>query len=172
MKKRLALLVLLLIPLTITWAADPYFETYAKATGAVTVDSTFDGPNAYWEVVDNIIYDLTDGSTGDDATLVYTISGVAIMDPGSKLWLGIGNDTLKIGSVVFGKRNLDSMCIKHGLSERDRKYVPFSFSALQDTTGNIKDTIYFTAACGGYGFFDPVYLTNVVVKVEIGDDMP
>lgn len=170
MKKRW-LLLLLLIPLTITWAADPAFETYAKATGAVTVDSTFDGPNAWWEVIDNIVYTVADGSTGDDAIIVCTISGVAIMTPGDKLWLGIGNDTLKSGSVVFGERNLDSMCIKHGLSERDVKYVPFSFSVLQDTTGNITDTIYFTAACGGYGFFDPVQLTNVVVKVEIGDEM-
>jgi len=163
MKKRLALLVLLLVPLAI-WAADPAFDTYAKATGAVTIDSVFDG--TYWEVVDNIIYTTTDA-----ACVVFTIKGVALMDPGDKLWLGIGNDSLPLVSGAFATRAIDSMLIKHSLTERDKAYIPFEFTAILDTTA-ATDTIFFSAACGGHGDADPVELTNVFVTVEIGDDMP
>lgn len=164
MKKRIALLVLLLVPLAL-WAADPVHEGYARAVGSVTVDSTFDQLN--WELLGTgILYKIVTGG----GTVVFNVTGVAVMDPGDKLWLGIGNDTLAGVSGAFATRNRDSMCIKHPLHNKGVGYYPFDFSAVLDTAVLTNgDTVYFSAACGGTGFTDKIELLNVVTSVTVID---
>lgn len=157
MKKKLLLLAILLIPL-IAMAADPVHEQYCHNIGSVTVDSVFDGN---WETVHTAAYSVVTGA----ATVMYTIEGVAIMDPGDKLWLGIGNDSVSL----LALRNLDSMVLKHLLHNKGRAYIPFTFSTLQDTAAHALDTIYWTASCGGTGMTDPVNLTNVFTTITVMD---
>ena len=163
MKKKFALLAILLIPLAL-WAADPAHEGYSRSVGSVTVDTTFDASTTYWEPLGSgIVFVVSDG-----ATVLFNVDGIAIMDPGDKLWLGIGNDT--IAGIAFPDRNIDSTVILYPLHNKGVAYVPFSFSASFDTAA-ATDTAFFTAACGGHGNTDPVQLKNVVIKVNIIDSV-
>ena len=157
MKKLFALMVILLVPLAV-WAADPTHEQYCHDIGSVTVDSVFDGT---WQTVHTAAYTVASGA----ATVMYTIEGVAIMDPGDKLWLGIGNDSASL----IALRNLDSMVFNHFLWNKGRVHIPFSFSTLQDTAAHSLDTIYWTASCGGTGRLDAVNLTNVFTTITVMD---
>ena len=150
---------------TAAWAADPAHEGYARTVGTVVVDSTFDG--TYWEILgDGIVWVTT-----DVGTVLFNISGVALMDPGDKLWLGMGGDTVAGTTALFAHHNTkDSMLIKHQLHNKGPIYIPFSFSVVMDTIA-ATDTAYFLAACGGSGGADPVTLYNVVTTVNVIDSM-
>lgn len=164
MKKLFALMAILLIPL-VAMAVDPAHEGYMRSVGTVTVDSTFDG--TYWEILgDGIVWVTT-----QVGTVTFNISGVALMDPGDKLWLGFGGDTVAGTSAAFAHHNTkDSMLIKHELWNKGRAYIPFSFSTVMDTIA-ATDTAYFLAACGGDGMLDPVQLYNVITSVTVIDSM-
>lgn len=146
------------------WAAAPVAITTASVTAVDTVRNT-----AYyggtWRNVSNCIYGLT-----DSATIVMTVSGYAVGNPGGKMYIGFSTDsagatagpTLDTAIVEFPKA-LESA----GGMVR----VPFSlvFATTYSSQTDIVDTIYFKACTGGTSQSDVIYLYDVCQVVAVGD---
>lgn len=164
-----ALLVLALAVMT-AYAAAPTIRTYTAEVGAVTVDSQWTG--TVWNLLDSMII-----VTDDTATVTFTISGIAIMDPGDKLYVGFGSHTA--GATI---PNLDTILINPRIQRLGTQRIPFSVDWAECDTlagtsrnslfwqGAATDTVYFYGAAGGGGITEAVRLEDVVVQAHIHDN--
>lgn len=160
--KRIGLLAVIGLLFTgIVWAAAPAQNEWANSLGdTLTVDSQF---TSVWELLDSIIVIKT-----DTCYTLYTISGMAQMTPGDKLYIGFTDG----GGAPAASGATDTFLVycDPGL-QTSPAYVPFSVtyldSLIHQTDAN--DTIYFQAAVGGSGKPDKVVLMNTVLSAQVLD---
>lgn len=167
MIKKLILLAVALcvLPWSVTIAAEPVYHHYANATGDVTVDSQFTGS---WKCLDSLILIVTDTSS-----VIISITGQVVMDPGDILYIGFGADSANRTSEASGvlNNNLDSALFKYPRSARSGKIqMPFCAQYIYTYASqtDLTDTIYFNAACIGSSSSEAVELKDVVVSVQVG----
>ena len=158
--KRVILLVglALLCAIFSLYAAAPDANTELHKIADVEVDSQF---TANWEYVDSII-----GVKTDTCYTLYTVSGVAILNPGEKLYVGLldggGDDDAAAG---------DTLIIACDMTQRGTVRVPFSFS-YQDSLisqSSTSDTIYLTVAVGGSAATEKVTIEHLWFELRIID---
>jgi hypothetical protein len=151
------------IAIAAVWAAAPVAITTASVKAADTVTNTkyYGGT---WKNITNCIYGLT-----DSATVVMTFSGVAVGNPGSKVYLGFSTDS---AGVTAGP-TLDTIILEFPSIRRagGMVRVPFSFNFATTYVSqtDIVDTIYMKAATGGTSQSDVVYFEDVALIIAVGD---
>lgn len=159
MKKKLALLgVLGLFGLGFIGAA-PSQNNFMKFIGAsVTIDSQFTATQ--WELIDSIIIIKT-----DTCYTLYTVTGVAVMNPEDKLYLGFDDGG---GS---GGLPVDTFLIQPSKNSIDIVRIPFVVryldSLLSSSTAN--DTIYVYGAVGGSAGIEKVQIEDGLFTAQVFD---
>lgn len=163
-------LVLIVLMSALVYGAAPTVVERSSLTGDITIDSQHTGG---WECVDSLYLSIDDTSGN-----VLTITGVALLKAGSKLYIGFGNDSAnRVDSATgattgFTNSNLDTVLIEAPKSWRGgQARVAFSVRHVYVYTSqtDVQDTFYFNAACGGSDSWDYVKLEDVVVTAAVGD---
>lgn len=152
MKKLLAALVLVVVVMAgnALGQSAQANQVYTINVGDVTVDSQYTA--TAWNILDSAIVAST-----DTATITFKVSGVAVMDPRDRLFLGFYGH---VGSTLLP--NIDTLIVSPPTGNTARAIrVPFEFSyAVCDTVNDpllfftdaaITDTVGLMAACGGGG---------------------
>lgn len=146
------------------FAVDTSGINFAIAIGSVTLDSAFD---VAWEVIDSMII-----TAPETASVAFSVSGTARLDPGDRFWLGFTNirgSLLGDSLGVAASRNMDSIQIQAlGRWARGRQDMPFTFTTVDTIARGITDTIFLTGAAGGSADVDKVELRRVVFEILIG----
>ena len=145
-------------------AVDTSGQNYAIAIGNVTLDSAFD---VAWEIIDSMII-----TAPETASISFTVSGIARLDPGDVFWLGftdIRGSLLGDSLSVSASRNMDSVRIQGlGRWARGRMDLPFSFTTVDTINRAITDTFFLMGAAGGSANIDEVELRRVVLEIFVG----
>ena len=139
------------------YAAAPLGRNFYTNTGDVTVSAQYTGT---WAMQDSLIV-----VASDSASTIVTISGIALMDPGDALYLGLQDDSAGSGTVP----TLDTFLIVYSLAEKARGYVPFSFQYVKVNNAALTDTLFFRAACGGSGQNERVSIQDLVITANVQD---
>ena len=156
--KRLTLLIGIALLCTGLYAAAPDQNTELHQLADQEIDSQWTGT---WEYIDSIIVVITD--TGYS---LCTISGVAALNPGEKLYVGLlngGGDPTTAAS--------DTLVVACDITQRGMVKMPFTFS-IKDSTINqndVTDTVYVTAAVGGSTAGEKVTIENMWFELRIID---
>ncbi len=154
----LCVFAVIAIAATVAWGAAPANNGHVESIGDVVIDSEY--TDDQWELIDSIITIKT-----DTCYTVYTITGIAVLDPGDKFYFGYTDgyslDSLPADTFIV------SWSMRHGVAG----YVPFTFqyvdSLVSETDAN--DTIYFMGAVGGSSTSEKVTLQDVVIEARIVD---
>lgn len=159
LKIALALCVVLLA--TNVYADRAYRSVTADTA---TVDSVYSGG---WDCVDSLII----ASGAADTIIELTFSGVALFDPGDRLYIGFGNDSAnRVDSATgattgYTNSNLDTIEFRYprpaGYGKCELPFIAKYFLSMAAST---TDTIYFNAACWGSSHIEQVELKDVVVS--------
>lgn len=153
--------VLCVVASGLLFAAAPSSKNAFSNTGDKTVDNQYTGS---WDVLDSLIVIRSDSG----ATII-TVTGIAVLDPGERLYLGLGHDSANRTSETNLAPNSDldttQMAQPYGIKGRAR--VPFSFSYGISGNGALTDTIYLNAACGSSA--GPVEVEDVCVTGRVAD---
>ena len=147
----------------ISYAAAPLSRNFSHTTATFTVDAQQTGG---WDIVDSLIIVCS-----DSAATIITVSGTAILDPGDKLYLGMGNDSANMTSAanLTAYSNLIKDSIIYPKNARGSIQMPFTFRYVNTTNGANTDTLYFNAACGGSTVWEYVYLRKVYITAMVAD---
>ena len=153
------------ITVTIVFGAAPTSKNYYHALGAAkTIDNAYDGSSGY-DVVDSIVI-----AVSDSANCIVTVTGIAQMSPGDKLYLGLGNDSADMVSEtsLIPNNNLIIDTITYPKGPQGSINLPFVFRYLYyNPPSAVTDTIYFNAGCGGTSNVEEVYLRNLLITVSV-----
>lgn len=143
------------------FAAVPLNKVPFKNTGDKTVDNQHTGT---WDVLDSVVV-----IRSDSGSAVVTVSGIAVLAPGERLYLGLGNDSANQVSYTntAPNSNLDTCIVEVPMGARGVWRIPFSFSFGISGNGALTDTIYWNAACGSSAA--PVNIEDGHLKVDVGD---
>lgn len=156
--KKLVLLFMLAIATSLLWAAAPSINNWSVKIDSVTVDSQF--TDDAWELLDTIII-IKD----DTCNTLYTITGLAVLDPYDKLYVGFGDgyagDSASVDTFIFepDKRN------RHTIK---MPFIATYLDSLRHQT-DANDTIYFRVAVGGASQGEKIMLENVILSAEVMD---
>ena len=154
---------LFMVMIVISYAAAPASRNFSHSTASFTVDAQQTGG---WDIVDSIVIVCSDSAN----TLIW-ITGTAIMDPGDKLYFGLGNDSADMTSATsltaYSNLKKDSLIYPKGA--RGTIHIPWSFRYANSTNGANTDTFYFNAACGGSAVMEYVSLRNVYITGAVAD---
>jgi hypothetical protein len=148
------------------FAAAPALSRYASSQNSVTIDAQHTGA---WDTVASVIMVHTDTCYG-----LMLVTGIAVMDPVDKLYLGLGNDSANRTSAtnLAPNNNLDTCTIGPFKGLRGKSRIPFSWQyrwTSTNTTTDITDTVYVNAACGGSSGIEAVELEDVMISIDIAD---
>lgn len=158
--KRLIACAVLAVTLGLSaWAAAPATNNAAKKVAdTLTVDSAFDADA--WELLDTVVVVKT-----DTCFTLYTISGVAEMDPADKLYIGFGDGYAGDSAAV------DTFLYKGGYKQYGKVRVAFTATYLDSLISqtDANDTIYFRAAVGGSSHSEKVMLYDVITSAQVLD---
>jgi len=158
-KKLVFLMLIGLISVTVMGAAPAYNEWASYLGDTLTVDSQHTA--SVWEVLDTIIIIKT-----DTCYTVYTMSGIAALNPGGALYLGFDD-----GGGISGAP-VDTFIVQNtSPSYTGQVRIPFSVryvdSLISQTDAN--DTIYFYAAKKGSGTAEKVVIEKGLITVDVLD---
>lgn len=164
--KRILVAALLLMAISVSiYAAAPTHRHYTKVQNSVTVDNQWS--DTTWDIVDSAIV-----VASDSALVIMRITGVAVMDPGDKLYIGFS----------FGEPasapSLDTAILNPRVRRLGTQRHSFSFTAaISDSTilstfynGGATDTLFILAAAGGGGITEAVTLEDVVLEWIVTDN--
>ena len=148
-------------------AADAEPRNYFVSPSDFTVDSAIGGN---WEPAATVI-----AQRSDSATTMLEVSGVAVMDPGERLYVGFGNDSLnRVDEATGGTTgqthtNLDTFLIEAPATGRGIKMrIPFTFKyALTTKDAGSTDTFYVNMAVGGTAVPEKVAIEDLIFHVEV-----
>lgn len=165
MKKYFIAALLAALAVTI-YAAAPTHRHYSVAVESQVIDSQW--TSDAWELVDSAII------VSDDSALVkFIMTGVAIMDPGDRLYIGFSAQ-----HPDSGLPNLDTIIFNPKSERRSTRMFPFTAEfALTDSTvlsnhynGGATDTIYWQCATGGRGYSEKVTIQDVTLEAIVTDN--
>lgn len=147
---------------TVYAAVGATLGTQFTNVGAKTISTQYPGARTgSWQLLDSAIV------VNDSSTAAITITGLASLDPGDHLYIGISQtavtttpkDTTTAGEPLFH--------VYRSLSERGPSLVPFTYRYCIKTTAVNTDTLYFVATCGGSTVQEQVPLSNVYTTVNV-----
>jgi hypothetical protein len=166
MKRKIVFLIAaFVIAAIVAYAAAPTSKNYYNALGsAFTVDNAFDG-SAGCDIVDSCVY-----IASDSANCIVTVTGIAIMSPGDKLYMGLGNDSSDMVSPtsLIANNNLKIDTVIYPKAARGRINLPFVFrTIIASPASATTDTLYFNAGVGGTSNASIVYLRNLLITVSV-----
>ena len=157
--KRVILLVGLALLCTVgLYAAAPDAHNEVHKLADQVIDSQY---TASWEYIDSVIVIKT-----DTCYTLYTISGVAVLGPGDKLYVGLSD-----GGGDYTKAAADTIIVAGDISQRGTIRIPFSLT-YQDSLvsqSDLNDTIYVTAAVGGSAASEKVTIENMFFEAKVID---
>jgi len=170
MKTRIALALavgLALLGAISIMGAAPVFNNKTVHHDTITIDSEY--TDARWEVIDEVDIAFT-----DSAYAVVTVSGVATLDPGDRLYLGFGrcNADAEIDSTWFMDTCMvDTFIVELPVDIRWHKRVPFSFQYIDSILSQTDSTRYIkvVGAVGGSTHGEKVFLENLTTTGIILD---
>lgn len=162
MKNKLLALIVLLV-MASAYGAVTYTH-YVGTVNSVTVDNQHTA--TAWDLVDSMI--VVSDSAG---AAIISLSGVAVMDPGDKLYVSFTNSAYTAAPV------LDTFILDPKVPFMGSQRFPFYFEYLlnDSTVSDIRklagatDTIYAVAAAGGGGITEAVTLEDVVFEIIINE---
>jgi hypothetical protein len=158
MKKYIVLGLILMA--VMVYAAAPIDKIYYHALGSTkSVDNPATAATAY-DFVDSCVI-----ATFEAANCIVTASGIATMDPGDKLYLGLGNTK----QTTTSTNNIISDTLVYPKEAKGTIDIPFIIRGVLVTTSTpTTDTVYFNAACGGSATSpEQVFLRNVNISVSV-----
>lgn len=132
---------------------------FRQVADTMTIDSQH---SVVWEYIDSMIIVVT-----DTCYTIYTVSGMAILDPGDVLYIGI-----KDGAGDPTAAADDTLIVRaHRWPPGGKSYVPFSFIYLDSsiTQDDVADTIYVTAAVKGSAAWEAVMIDNLYFTGQVID---
>lgn len=164
MKKILVIGALVAAIAIAAWAAAPVAVTAISVVAKDTLVKT-EIYGGTWANVTNVIWGSTDTSIA-----VFTVSGVALGNPGAKMYLGLSDDS----AGATAAPTLDTVVYEFPkVAERTGGMVRMPFVHQYHVTTNsqtdVKDTCYLKMAVGGSSQSDVIYLEDVVMSVIVGD---
>ena len=166
MKKYLIAALLAAVLAYSVFAAAPTIRHFTVKVDSQVIDSQW--TSDAWELIDSAII------VADDSALVtFIVTGVAVMDPGDRLYIGFSAQ-----HPDSGLPNLDTIIFNPKAERRATRQFPFTAKyALVDTlilanfyNGGATDTIYWQAAVGGRGYSEKVTITDVTLEAIITDN--
>lgn len=161
LRSALAVLVVVLMAGLVQAVAGPPANNseFRQVADTMTIDSQH---SVNWEYIDSMVIAKT-----DTCYTVYTVSGVAILDPGDVLYIGI-----KDGEGDYDAAADDTLIVRaHRWPPGGKSYVPFSFIYLDSLISqtDASDTIYVTAAVKGSAAWETVMIDNLHFTCEVID---
>lgn len=165
--KKLVFLGLLVVAVGLMAAAPSHFGYYNKVRS-----KTINGPiGGAWTTVDSLITVVD-----DSGFVLITVTGVARLDPGERLYLGIGNDSANCvdsatcAGVGVANSNIDTVLFQAPQNTGNPVMMPFShIFAIDTVNASTTDTVYLNAAKAGTGVAENVQLTDVVMSAVVVD---
>lgn len=146
-----------IITASLVFGAAPADNNWANFLGAsTTLDSQYTA--AQWELLDSIIVIKT-----DTCYTLYTISGVAVLDPNARLYVGFDDGGGAGGLPV------DTLIVEGVYPQSGQARIPFTFTYLDSliSTTDANDSIYFYAANGSNA--TKVKIEDVVLTAKVLD---
>ncbi len=150
MKRILFLLVFVAVAgIGMLKAAAPVGHGYVTTIDTISITTQFE---TKFMVVDSLITVTT-----DSALVMYVVSGIAVLDPNERLYVGFGNDSANcVDSATCAgdgqaNSNIDTIITHAPLGKlRGKTRVPFSFTTVITivTQTDITDTMYVNMTTG------------------------
>ncbi len=166
--KKLGLFIGVLVIGAVIMAAAPSHFGYFNNVGSKTVNGPFGGA---WTTVDSLITVVD-----DSGFVMVTVTGVAKLDPGERLYLGLGNDSANCvdsatcAGVGVANSNIDTVLFQSPQNTGNPVMMPFTHTFAIDTVvASTTDTIYLNAAKAGTAVVENVQLTDVVMSAIVVD---
>ncbi|HET6455527.1 MAG TPA: hypothetical protein VFI02_14070 [Armatimonadota bacterium] len=158
--KRMMVVLVMMAVFMMLIAAASAVRVQFESDDTFTVDSQYSAEMQ--ELSDLIIV------VPDSAIVVLAVSGVALLDPGDKLYIGLGNDSANqvSASDLSVNSNLDTaqVAFLHP-SNRGRQRVSFYYEYVHTVVGSgTTDTFFFNVGSGGQGSREKIYLEDVISR--------
>jgi hypothetical protein len=142
------------------WGAAPEYNNWCnRVSDTLTVDSQFTG---MWKLIDSIAVIKT-----DTCYTIYTISGIAELHPGQRLYIGFIDGG---GAPAATSTAADTFIFENNAAwQAGIMYVPFVATYLDSLVSqdDLNDTIYFMAASAASN--QHIMLTNVLLRAQVVD---